>query len=307
MAIAGVAGVVALARMEGPPPGPTPWRQSLAERTAAGFPRALDDMVVDRQPARVVAASVLSAEVLLEIAPRERVAAVLGLATDARYSECAAAAATVPTTGADPEQLIAQRPDLVIVDEFSRAEVPLLLRAAGIAVVRTSPASDYDGVADNVRRIGWAIGCDAAAEQLAASMAARLAALAAAAAAVADWRVMNLNGDLDTYGAHSLLDAAVRAAGARHLPAERGVGGYQKLDVETVLAWRPDALIIGVEPGADEAFATWLRQHPGLGLLPCVQRGRILYMPNSLLGATSHHAVGIAERIQLQLRAWGRP
>ena len=103
------------------------------------------------------------------------------------------------------------------------------------------------------------------------------------------------------------LDAAVRACGARHLPAEHGVPGYQHLDVETVLSWRPDALIVGVEPGGSEAMREWLVQHPGLGLLPCVRRQRILFLPASLLASTSPAAVGVAEAIQRQLCAWGQP
>ncbi len=307
MAIAGIAGGLAWLRMPTVAAGPTPWRAPVQERIRAPFPRAIDDGVVTAPPRRILAASILSAEVVLAVAPRERVAAVLGLATDARYSQCADAAASVARVEADPEAMVAATPDLVIVDEFSRAEVPLLLRAAGIAVIRTHSATNFDDVIDNIRIIGFALGCDAAAEQVVDTMRHRLGTLAVGAAEIADWRVMNLNGDLDTYGRRSLLDAAVRAAGARHLPAERGVGGYQKLDVETVLAWNPDALIIGVEPGSGEARAAWLHQYPGLNLLDCVRRDHVLYLPAALLGATSQHAPAVAEHIQQQLRAWGHP
>ena len=307
MALAGAAGGVMFVTARPQPAGPTPWREALAVREQAPFPRTFDGVVIAMAPQRIVAASVLSADVLLAIAPRERIAGVHWLAADARYCESAAQAAALPVVGAEPEQLIAVRPDLVVVDEFSRAEVPLLLGSVGVAVLRTQSVHDFDDVADNVRRIGYAVGCDAAAETVVGELRARLQVLAAGAAAVADWRVMNLNGALDTYGSRSLLDAAVRAAGARHLPAEQGVGGYQKLDIETVLSWQPDALIVGVEPGQDAAMAAWLHQQPGLSLLPCVQRDRVLYLPNSLLGATSPVAVAIAERIQQQLSRWGHP
>jgi ABC-type Fe3+-hydroxamate transport system substrate-binding protein len=301
MAAAALAAAIAVSAGDG---GGTdaaaPWRHEAHVRAAAGWPREVGGSRLEAPPVRIVAASVLSSEVLLAIAPRQRIAGVHVLAADPRYSEAAPAAASMSLVGGDPEQLIGVRPDLVLLDEFTRAEVPILLASVSIPTVRTRPATDFAGVADNVRLIGWATGCDVAAEDLVAATEQRLREVAAAGADVASWRVMNLNGALDTYGSRSLLDAAVRAAGARHLPAERGVGGYQKLDVETVLAWRPDALLVG-------DFADWLQQHPGLQLLPCVRRGRVLCLPSSLLGSTSHHAVEIAARLRRQLQVWGTP
>src|SRR5262249_34507785 len=158
-------------------------------------------------PRRIVAASVLSAEVIVAIAPRDRIAGVIQLAADPRYSEAAADVAGLPLVGAEAERLVAARPALVFTGEFTRAGTPRLLGAAGVAVVRTHAVADLDDVADNVRLIGWATGCDAAAEQLVQGMRARAAAIAGDAAGVRDWRIMNLNGELDTYGAGSLLDA----------------------------------------------------------------------------------------------------
>src|SRR6187200_46151 len=63
-------------------------------------------------PQRIVAASVLAAEVLLAIAPRERIAAVHVLAADPVFSLVAAQARALPLVGAEPEQLLAARPDL---------------------------------------------------------------------------------------------------------------------------------------------------------------------------------------------------
>ena len=56
------------------------WAGSTAVPTGPG------DAVPTTAPTRIVAGSVHSAEVLLEISPRERIAAVHVLAADARYS-----------------------------------------------------------------------------------------------------------------------------------------------------------------------------------------------------------------------------
>jgi iron complex transport system substrate-binding protein len=213
----------------------------------------------------------------------------------------------LPAVGAEPEQLLAVRPDLVLTDPFTSAATQVLLEAVGVPVVRTGAIQNLAGIEDTIRLIGWVAGCDQEAEQLVAHLRARARALGIRAADFASWHVMNLNGALETYGCGSLLDSVIALAGARNLPAERGVGAFGVLDVESVLAWRPDALVVGVEPGQEGSVRDWLAQHPGLRLLPCVQRGHVAFLDNALLGSTSHHAVGIAAALQARLGAWERP
>jgi iron complex transport system substrate-binding protein len=241
-------------------------------------------------PQRIVAGSVLSAEVLLAIAPRERLAGVSFLAADARYSAVAAV-----------------RPDLVVIDAFTRAETRELLAHANVPVARTRAVASFADVVENIRLIGRAAACEEAAERAVAGFEDRLRALAARAADVRGWRVLELDGALGTYGIGSLPDVVVQASGAVDVAAEHGVGSYRTLDVETILAWRPDALLIGIEPGEESAASERLRQVPGLPLLPCVQRRRIVFVSHALLGSTSQHVLDVAAELQTRLCAWGRP
>ena len=259
-------------------------------------------------PQRIVAASVFATEVLLAIAPRERIAAVHVLAADARYSLVTAAAQGLPLAGADPEQLLAARPDLVVCDAFTRPETLALLAAADVPVVMTADPATFDDVAANIARVGRWCHLEDAAARVVQDMTARLRQLARRAPEVASWRVMSLDGALHSYGRPSLFDAVVAAAGAQNLAAARGVGPFRKLDLETVLSWRADALVLGAsgdEPGS--AVPAWLRQTPGLPLLPAVQRQRLVRIHGPLLGTTSHHLVAAAEALQQQLLQWGRP
>lgn len=258
-------------------------------------------------PQRIVAGSILATEVLLAIAPRERIAAVHELAADARYSLVTQDVAGLPLVGATPERLLAARPDLVIVDAFTRAETLALLRDAGVPVVRTIDAASFDDIADNVRRIGRVCHLEAPAEALVERMFAQLRDVQAQAVDVHGWRLCGLDGALHGYGRGSLFDAVLTAAGAENVAAEHGVGAFRKLDAEAVLAWRPDAIVIGAPIGGDGHAGDWLRQHPGLRLLPCVERDRVLAIPSPLLATTSPRLVEAAAFVQRTLRAWGRP
>lgn len=255
-------------------------------------------------PERIVAGSVLAAEVLFAIVPRERIVGVHGLAADPAYSLVADQAAGLPQLGASPEQLLALRPDLVVVDAFTRPETLAVLASVGVPVLCPPMPHDFDGIAANLRAIGRACHREAEAEALVGTMDAQLAALRARGHELANWRLCSIDGGLHTYGRGSLFDAMIGAVGATNLAAERGVGPFRKLSNEALLSWRPDALVVASSGPEDRR---WLEQVPGLSLLPCQQRQRLVFVSGSALGTTSHHLVATAARVQEQLLAWGRP
>ena len=261
----------------------------------------------ERVPQRIVAASVLATEVLLEIAPRERIVGVHYLAADPTFSLVAADAKGLPLLGAEPEQLLACGPDLVICDPFTKPETLALLASASVPVITPRNPGTFDDIAANVLRIGAVCHLDEPAAQLVASMRHRLAALAERASELADWRVCNIAAGMHVHGRGSLFDAVVMAAGARNVASERGAGPFRKLDVEALLGWNPDAVVISGSPAEPAALPEWLQQVPGMALLPCVARRRVVRIPGPSLGTTSHRLVEAAEQLQVTLRGWGRP
>lgn len=264
-------------------------------------------VVPPRVPQRIVAASVFATEVLLELVPRERLAGVHFLAADPRYSPVAEQVAGLTLVGAEPEELLAARPDLVVVDAYTRAETLALLDAAGVALLRPPEARSFADIWANVRLLGKACAAEAAAEALVDGAERRLAAVAAGAGERRSWRLLSLDGALHTLGEGSLFDAIVRAAGAHNAARDDGVRSFRRLDVETVLALPVDAIVLSGDPTAPQAARGWLDQHPGLRLLPAVQQDRLLLVPGPLLASTSHRLVGAVEALARQLDAWGRP
>jgi iron complex transport system substrate-binding protein len=256
---------------------------------------------------RIVAGSVLAVESLLEVIDHDRLVGAHTFAADERYSLVANMAKDLPLLGASPEQLLSVRPDLVLVDAFTRAETLALLGAANVPVVRTRDPHSFEDIEANLRLLGRVTHLDQEVEQIIAATTEKLEAIRLAGKDLQEWRVLSLDGALHTYGEGSLFDVITRTAGARNLAAERGVGAFRKLDIEEVLAWRPDALVLSGEPPQDGAVPTWVTQCPGLELLPCVAAGRILYVPSRLLITTSHRLVDSAAFVQKQLLEWGKP
>jgi len=287
------------------------WSAAAAAALATACAPEARDLTATRPatpPQRIVAASLFATEVLLEIAPRERVVAVHALAADPHFSLVADDVKGMKLVGAEPEQLIAGSPDLVIVDAFTRAETKALLAWAEVPVLCPPEPRSFADIAANIRLVGRACHLEERAEALASGLETRLRDLAARGAELRPFQVCSLDGDLHTYGQGSLVAAAIAAAGATSLASERGAGPYRKLSVETLLAWQPSALLIAERrnSGADKT-PPWLLQVPGLDLLECAQKGRFVFVPGPLLATTSHRLVDAAARVQEQLLQWGRP
>ena len=259
----------------------------------------------DSPPQRVVAGSVLAAESLLGVLPQGRIAGAHLFAADPGYSLVAARAAELQLVGATPEELLSVEPDLVLVDAYTRAETLALLAAAGVPVVRTADPHSFADIETNLRMIARVTHLDDEFVAVAAKMREQLARVEGVGETLPGWRLLSLDGALHTYGKGSLFDAVARAAGAVNIAAERGVGAFRKLDIEEVLAWRPDALVLAGAPG--QRVPDWVRQFPGLDLLPCVPQGRLLFVPGPLLSTTSHRLVDAAAFVQRQLQEWKTP
>lgn len=256
---------------------------------------------------RVVAGSVLALESLLGIMPRERFAAVHTIAADPRYSLVADLARGMRQVGASPEQLLSVRPDLVIVDAYTQAETLALLSEAKVPIVRTIDPHSFADIEANLRTLGRVTHLEAPVEEVIASMRQQIVSLRRRADTLPPWRLLSLDGAMHTLGSSSLFDLIVTTAGARNLAADHGVGAFRRLDIEEVLAWRPDAIVLSGSPPQGGGLPEWVAQCPGLPLASCIEKRRILYVPGTLLTTTSHRLVDAAEYVQRKLLEWGKP
>jgi len=285
----------------------TPWNDRLEVRESAPFPRWIPgspSTLVGSPPERIVAASVLSAEVLLAIAP-DRTAAVHRFAANPVYSPIAEAAQAFGRfTSGDPEQIVSLDGDLVITDAFTHASTQERLEADGVTVVRTGPARSFEEVRENLRLIGYAVGEDAGAEELVRHMDRVLETTRRAVEDRASLRVMNLSPDLYCHGQGSLMDAVIRHVGAQNVAAAQGIGPYGLVSEEQVLEWAPDALILAAELTAESTERQRLLGHPTLSQLECVREGRLVFLSPALLGSTSHRSADATTQLAAALAPW---
>jgi iron complex transport system substrate-binding protein len=194
------------------------------------------------------------------------------------------AAKSIPRIGdvraLDLERIVALAPDLVVTWPWTAPAQVDLLRARGVAVFTTKPAT-IEGIAGDMERLGALTGHPDVAAGAAATFRTRLAELRARYRAATRVRVFYEIWDapLYTVGGGHLITQALAACGGENvfmaltLPAAA-------VDVEAVLAAKPDAIVAGAEGGGRPEWLDRWRRWPGL---PAVARGHLFVVDADLL------------------------
>jgi ABC-type hemin transport system substrate-binding protein len=70
-----------------------------------------------------------------------------------------------------------------------------------------------------------------------------------------------------------------------------------------VLAWQPDYLLAGINPGEREAVLRALQDNPAIAATEAMRHGRLVFMENRALLTVSHHVVDAVEALAAALDA----
>jgi iron complex transport system substrate-binding protein len=258
------------------------WPAAAALAIALGAPAA-----VTPAPARVASLNLAADEVLVEILPPERLVSVTKWADAPETSNIVG---RVPPSvfrfeKADMERLVALRPDLVVVSEYTDADFLDLVRRSGMRVHRMQGLSSVAGIRQAILDLGRAVGAEDAAARLVSRYDATLADLAKRLAGAPRKRLLYWSSGM-TAGEGTAIGSLIECAGAINVGRELRVQGIAPVGAERAFLAQPDAILVGTWPLAEES----IKEHPLLSKLEAVRRGRIVSVPTELLVALSQHA-----------------
>jgi len=241
----------------------------------------------DPIPLRVASLNLTSDEILVDLLPPERLVAVTRWADDPGTSNVAG---RVPPSAlrfprADLERLVALRPDLVVLSQYTDADFLRLVEKSGLRYHRMQGLDSLAGVRASVLDLGRAVGESAGAERLIARFDATLTDLERRLAGAPRPRVLYW-ANPHTAGKDTAYGALIEAAGAVNVGRELGLTGILPLSAERAFRSDPDYVLVGQW----ERSAASLREHPLLQQLRAVREGHIVEMPTPLLVALSHYA-----------------
>ncbi len=169
-------------------------------------------------PRRVASMTLTADEILVEILPPGRLVAVTRFADEAGTSNIVGrvppGVARFPR--ADLERLVALAPDLVVVSQYTEADVLRQIEKSGIRWHRMESLETLAGFRESILSLGRAVGEEAAARTLVAQYDARLAALGRLLEGARRPRVLYWSNPY-TAGANSAIGAIIEGAGAENV------------------------------------------------------------------------------------------
>lgn len=248
--------------------------------------------VAEPPPARVASVNLASDEILADLLPLDRLVGVTALVDEAGTSN---AVGRIPRSIArfpkvDVERLIALRPDLVVVSEYTDADVLRALRTSGLRIHRMVGLDSLAGFRKALIDLGHAVGEDETAARLVHDFDMRLSRIETALKGAGRPRVLYWASGF-TAGARTAFDALIRCGGGENAAAQAGIKGISPLGAEKAYGLDPDWLFIG----QNSTTAREIREHPLLSLMRSVKAEHVVEMPGELLVALNHHAARSCE------------
>lgn len=230
----------------------------------------LAPVAVQAAPQRIVSISVCTDEYVFRLVPRSRIAALSYLAADRHpvVSTIADRVRGIRLIHQTAEEILAAKPDVVVMDQGAQARVRAILGQAHIPVVDVPWANDLDGVRKVTRDLAASLGVTGEGEKLLTEMDARLA---AARASAPQPRVTALIYEPNGYTVSGgIADAIMHEAGLTNAVFGMRLARNSTIPVEEVVAKAPELLILGTEAGHTDSRARQVQLHPALAAL----RGR---------------------------------
>jgi iron complex transport system substrate-binding protein len=238
---------------------------------------ALCGPAIAAPPQRIMSLTICTDELLMDLAAPGQIASLSYLSREKAALKLWPQAAFLPVNHNTAEEVLAQKPDLVLTLPYASTALRALLEKSGIPILEIPQAQNFDQIRAATHQVADAIGARPRAEALIAHMDATLSQLAATAPA-RKIRVAGLGGGGFVPGRESLFDAVLQAAGGVNIVG--GEGSYY-YDIESLIAAQPDILAYGDDYIDTPSLRMDQDDHPAL--LKLFANRRIVY-PAALYG-----------------------
>lgn len=254
-------------------------------------------------PRRVVVLAPSAAEIVYALGAADRVVGVSDFAAGLPGSEGKTRlGGFVP----DLERIAALKADLAVVSrDGTDRRAAERLAGLGVRVVVTD-ATTLDGVLEDVRRVGSALGRNAEAERLVAAMERRIS--------VAGARVLSRPGTARpsalaviwpdppvVAGRGTFVGDLLERAGLRNVVPE-GAGEWPRVSYETLVGWNPRLVVRPDTAENRAAFVSAFGPSSRWHLVPSVREGRVLVLPGDWLERPGPRLVDALEALVERLR-----
>jgi iron complex transport system substrate-binding protein len=217
-------------------------------------------------PVRVMSLNECTDQLVLALLPTARIASISYLSRDPDTSQMAGRAARVRVNHGLSEEVLRQRPDLVIAGTYTTTGTRAMLGRLGWPLLEIGPADTIAAIRETTRRVARAVDAVDRGEALLARMDRQLAELRdrpGPRIRVAAWDGAGFSAARGT-----LYDTVLGLAGADNIAADPAVARAGPPDTELLLAAAPDLIVQGgltdrASLRADTAYHPVVRRYWG--------------------------------------------
>jgi len=215
-------------------------------------------------PRRVVSLNLCTDQLGIALAGPNRFASVSFLAADPVVSNVAELAAGLPRNRGFAEDVLAQRPDLVLAGLETTHATVALLRRLGIAVEVFPMAESVIETRAQIERLAALLGAEERGRNLIAALDRDLALARAQMKPTSGKTVLAYGGRGFTSGRGTLINDLMSEIGLTNQAAMLGLRGYGMLSLEAVVAAPPDLLVLNKDYDGTPSLAGAFLDHPAL-------------------------------------------
>ncbi len=215
-------------------------------------------------PARIASLNICIDQILWELVPHEKLVSISYLTANPIWSPIAEQVKGMPVNHGLAEEIVPLAPDVIFAGEFDQRSPIELLQKLGKRVERLPLPRTLRDINDQILQLADMVGERAKAEQMVKTISAQIAELQAAKQGKVPLTAFWYSANGVVIGDGTLEHEFMQLAGLRNLAAERGMFGFNQLDLELLLSAKPQILI--VEQGSDDAYslAREYLSHPAL-------------------------------------------
>lgn len=247
-------------------------------------------------PQRIASLNICIDQLLWQLVPHERLVSLSYLTADPLWSPIASQLGAMHLNHGLAEELVPLKPDVIIAGEFDALAATELLQRLGYPVVRLAMPRDLAGIGQQVRELGQLVGEERAAADFAQGIDRQLQQLRDLPKGRAP-RVFWYSSNGVAIGAGTLEHELMQLAGLHNLADDLGMQGYVPLDLELLLAARPELLIIEESNAAAFSLAREYLSHPALGSAGF----RVVSLPAGLSGCAAPVVGDVVQALEQEL------
>ncbi len=252
---------------------------------------------------KIALTNLFAAEIVLDLGAEAvtRIGAVPALVDDPEFSVIAGQwPGSVQRIRESVESIVYLQPSLVIVAAFHSENLTHLLEESGIPFVVLQPLTGFDAYINNVTLIAESLGQPKNGEILTARFQSRLSFIRQ--------RSKNIQKPLAVLsymagsiaGGETCFQDISSAAGLRNLAAEKGVSGHRHIEMEQLLVWNPDAIVISCGDSCEKSVRLFYGL-PGAEALEAVQQNRVIAIPGPVFTSSGENMLLFAEMLQKKI------